>query len=146
MGEKKIVRAPVIELLFGLFFMAASVFEFVSALDKDNNVTERNSGYTYGVLGLIIAVFLIVMYFMVKYEYDETGFTHTSVFGSKRNIAYTDIFSVMYTNKNSLRIETKDGLVMTLSTSSKAAKEFADFVVQNYKQQVAQSDYSVSAK
>ena len=146
MSETKTVRAPLIEFLLGVFFFAASVFEFVMGFRTEDNVTNRNSNITYGILGLVIAILLILVYFISKYEYDDNGFTYTSIFGKKRYVAYNDLFDVMYTNKNSLRLETKDGFSTSISINSKAAKEFAQVIIDHYKEQISQSGITVTVQ
>ncbi len=128
---RKTVRAPLFLLAIGILFIALSAFEFVLFLDE-SDVSKRNSDIIFGVMMLVGGIIGVLTYFTVKYEYDENGFTFTSVFGMKKDVLYSDIFNVFKDGRASLRIELKDGSGYTLYLSSKGAKEFAELIEREY--------------
>lgn len=111
-------------LLFGVLFIGFSVCEFVYGL-SESDVTKRNSCIIFGILAAVIGIAVLVMFFMVKYEYDDKGFAYTNSLGKTREISYDEIFGLMYTAKNTLRVELTDGTAISISTATKQAKEFA---------------------
>ncbi|MBR6337437.1 MAG: hypothetical protein IKR76_06860 [Ruminococcus sp.] len=124
MNNRNIVRNPPVLLLFGVLFIGFSVCEFVYGL-SESDVTKRNSCIIFGILGAVIGIAVLVMCFMVKYEYDDKGFAYTNSLGKTREISYDEIFGLMYTSKNTLRVELSDGTAISISTATKQAKEFA---------------------
>ena len=54
------------------------------------------------------------------------------MFGRKREVSYDEIFSLMMTTRNTLRIELKDGAVISVSTFTKPSKEFVQVIKSAY--------------
>ncbi|WP_156947341.1 hypothetical protein [Ruminococcus sp. NK3A76] len=131
MNERITVRSHIASLFFGLLFLCFGAFEFVHGL-SENDVNKQHSDYIFCILGAVIGIAVILMYFMIKYEFDENGFSYTNVFGKTRDVSYDEIFSLMYTNKNTLRVELSDGTPISVPTSTKNGKEFARVVEAAY--------------
>jgi hypothetical protein len=131
MGDRKTVRITPLALVGGLIILIFAVISFVDAFAAD----DKNRFYAdifYGLIFSVTSVVVIVMYFMLKYEYDENGFLYTNVFGRKREVSYDEIFSLMMTTRNTLRIELKDGAVISVSTFTKPSKEFVQVIKSAY--------------
>lgn len=131
MSERKTVRITPLALVGGLIILIFAVISFVDAFAAD----DKNRFYAdifYGLIFSVTSVVVIVMYFMLKYEYDENGFLYTNVFGRKREVSYDEIFSLMMTTRNTLRIELKDGSAISVSTFTKPSKEFVQVIKSAY--------------
>ena len=125
-------------IVFGLLFIAFAVFEFMKGFSSSDR-NEFYQGVFYGILSVVTGVAVLVMFLMVKYEYDENGFIYTNPLGKKREISYSEIFGLMRTNKNTLRLDLNDGSFISVSTSTKAAKEFAAVIEAAYAQNTQQN-------
>lgn len=131
MSERKTVRITPLALIGGLVLLLFGVITFAETFITD----DKNRFYAdifYGLIFSVTSVVVIVMYFMLKYEYDENGFLYTNVFGRKSEVSYDEIFSLMMTTRNTLRIELKDGSVISVSVVTKPAKEFAEVIKSAY--------------
>ena len=131
MNDRKTVRITPLALVGGLIILIFAVISFVEAF----SAVDKNRFYAdifYGLIFSVTSVVVIVMYFMLKYEYDENGFLYTNVFGRKREVSYDEIFSLMMTTRNTLRIELKDGAVISVSTFTKPSKEFVQVIKSAY--------------
>lgn len=135
--QRKTVRNPASAAFLGVVIFGFSVFMFVMGLAADDR-NVHYEGIFYGILGVASAVIVLDLFFVVKFEYDEYGFTYTDPFLRKRDIRYDEIFSLMKTAKNTLRIELKDGKEMLLSTSTRSAKEFENVLKLEYAKYSAQ--------
>ena len=131
MNERITVRNHIASLLLGLLFLVFGAFEFVHGF-SENDINRQHSDYTFCILGAVLGIAVILMYFIMKYEYDENGFAYTNMFGKTREVSYDEIFSLMYTNKNTLRVELSDGTPVSIPTSSKKGKEFARVIEAAY--------------
>ena len=142
MGERKTVRITPLALVSGLIILVFGVISFVQAFGTD----DKNRFYAdifYGAIFSVTSVAVIIMYFMLKYEYDENGFLYTNVFGRKREISYDEVFSLMMTTRNTLRLELKDGSVISVSIFTKPAKEFASVIERAYMRNTQQNKDSM---
>ena len=124
MNDRIIVRNHIASLFFGLLILVFGAAEFVNGVTEDD-INRQHADYTFCAVGAVVGIGVILMYVMMKYEYDEHGFVYTNMLGKKREISYDEIFSLMYTNKNTLRVELSDGTAISIPTSTKKAKEFA---------------------
>lgn len=139
MGDRKTVRITVLALVCGLTVLIFGAISFAQAFVTD----DKNRFYAdifYGLIFSVSSVVVILMYFMLKYEYDENGFLYTNVFGKKREVSYDELFSLMMTTRNTLRVELKDGSVISVSLFTKPAKEFAEVMKRAYMRNTQQNN------
>ena len=142
MGERKTVRITALALVSGSIMLVFGIILLAEAFGS----ADKNRFYYdifYGLIFSVSAVIVIIMYFFIKYEYDENGFLYTNVFGRKREIRYDEIFSLMMINRNTLRAELKDGSVISISTFTKPAKEFAGVIERAYMRNTQQNKDSM---
>ena len=135
MNDRIIVRNPVASVLLGVLFIAFSIAMIISGF-SESEPNRQHSDFFFAVIAAVSGIVVIVMYIMIKYEYDDKGFSYTNAFGKTREISYDEIFSLQHTGKNTLRIELSDGEAISLSTGNKKAKEFAKVIEAAYRQKV----------
>lgn len=118
MNDRIIVRSPVASVLLGVLLIAFSIAEVINSF-TESEPNSRHADIFFAIIAAVSGIVFIVMYIMIKYEYDDKGFSYTNAFGKTREIRYDEIFSLMYTGKNTLRIELSDGEEISLSTGKK---------------------------
>lgn len=131
MNDKITVRYPPYILLFCLLFLGCACFEFAYAFASDTE-HELYKSVFLGIMALILGIGLTLTYFLMKFEYDENGFIYTNAIGKKREVSYSDIFGILKTDRNTLRLDLKDGSAISVFTSTKKAKEFAEVILKAY--------------
>ncbi len=86
-----------------------------------------------GCLFLLVAAFLIMLYFNHRIYYDDNGFTVKSFFGFKKRYKYGDITSAVLVNGSGLLYAGNKKI--TVETDFKCGLDFYVFVCEKYSEQ-----------